>query len=270
MKMKNGTIAICLMAVLLISLVGCTSESGGDDDEKVTITVTRVEKRTIDGYGMEPDDNHTFIVVEFTIKNGVDSTIYISALWFALEHPGGWSHYAEWSLLGGDADTELEKGESGDFFVGFEVPDNETVSTSWKLTYTQLFFGAEANLVNIVDGIHNPTYVVLTIDSYHYAQQDDDGLNASANHTFLYANITLENTGETMNNFTTGGGYFDLYLVGDPIHEYYDGEDDAKPDQVEPSESVSWYIYWEISEEATPEKIVYDPFMDPGTEAMFA
>jgi len=267
-EMKNGTIAVCVLAVLLISTIGCTTEGEDKETKGISITVTNVERRMYNDLGTEADEGKIYLYVFFTIKNERSDPLSVSAIWFELESPEGAGYNSNWLIWGGDSASELERGASGDYYVGFEIDDDDVVTTEWQLQYDAIFVGSWAYLANIKEGINDPIFATLTIDSYHNSDVDDQNESAEAGNAFLYVNITLENSADNDESLSTNPFDFDLYA--DSSVWSYDGYDDAKPATIDIGGEGSWYIYFEIPEDATLEKLVYAPIGIPPAEALFA
>jgi hypothetical protein len=261
-------IAIILIGILIssIAISGCVKIPEGE----ISLTVNSVEKRHYDDYGEPASSGSVLLYVFFTIKNEVEDELSTSTLFFKLASPTGKTYSPKWFFgSGGSEATAVSKGASASYYIAFEVDEDENVNTSWQLNFDSWQATKSANLTNIKSGFHDVFLAILTIDSYYYSDEGDYVWEIPAEgNTFIYVNITLANSADNDESISTNQFYFTLYITGS-VGYNPEGDEEGKPDEILPSGQASWYIYFEIPEDATLDKLQYDAYGIAPVEASF-
>jgi len=267
-KEKRKNIRLFLVIVIfLVSLIlsGCTTVPEG----KISLTVDSVEKRNYNDNGQAASSGNIFLYVFFTMKNEAEEELSTSSIFFKLWTPNG-TYSSEWIFGSGGSEVDsISEGASASFYVAFEISEDLEVSTEWKLKYDAWVAEKSANLANIKTGFHDVYLATLIIDNYSYSnigdyywQTPDEG------NTFIYVNITLANSADNDDSISTNPYNFELYTSEEVYN--YKGDEDGKPDEITPGNQASWYIYFEIPEDAILDKLVYDTYGVVPAEAYFS
>ena len=108
----------------------------------------------------------------------------------------------------------------------------------------------------------------LNIDNYYYSDVGDYYFQTpEEGNTFIYVNVTLSNSQDNDEPISTNPWYFTLYTNVEGFN--YEGAEDGIPDEIVPGSQASWYIYFEIPEDATLDTIQYDAYGIAPAEASF-
>lgn len=263
--MKKIVIMSSCILIVIIILSGCTTIPEG----KITLTVNSVEKRHYDDNGDPAASGTIFAYVYFTIKNEANQELSTSIFFFNLKSSSGITYNPKWVYgSGGTSATAVSKGASASYYIAFEVDEDEDITTDWQLNYSGWVATKSANLANIKSGFHDVYLAILTIDSYRYSQIGDYSWKEPAEgNTFLYVEITLANSADNDDTVSTNPYNFKLYTT-DGLYNY-EGDQDGKPDEILPGGQASWYIYFEIPENAILDKLQYDIWGIAPAEASF-
>jgi len=258
---------VILIGIIVSSLVisGCVRVPAG----KITLTVDNVEKRHYDDNGEPASSGTIFIYTFFTIQNEAVEELSASTLFFKLSSPLGKTYSPKWFFdSGGSEATAVSKGASASYYIAFEVDIDENVTTSWQLNFSSLQATKSTNLANIQSGFHDVFLATLVVDSYHYSNEGEYSWETpTEENTFLYVNITLANSPNNDENINTNQFYFKLFTTGGGYNPQGAGSD--KPDEILPGGQASWYIYFEIPENASLDKLQYDTYGIAPAEARF-
>lgn len=264
----NKKLLIVGMAVLLlvVGLSGCVSQI---KEGEVSLTVDSVEKRHYNDNGGSASSGNIFLYVFFTIKNDASEELSISSFFFNLWTPSG-TYSPEWIFgSGGSQVDSISESASASCYVAFEIPEDSNVSTEWKLKYSGWQTTKSSNLANIKSGFHDVYLATLSIDSYYYSDVGDYYWQTpEEGNTFIYVNITLSNSVDNDESISTNPYYFKLYTT--EVGYNYEGNDEGIPDEITPGNQASWYIYFEIPEDATLDKLQYDTYGIAPAEANFS
>ena len=250
-------IAIILISILIVSIVisGCVSKK---ESSEIILTINSVEKRHYDNDGDPAEDGYIFLYVFYTIKNNGDDELELSSSWFKLWTTNG-TYDAEYSFFdsGGSKVDSISGGASTSSYEIFEIPEDSDILTDWKLKYEYFFTTKSTNLANIKSGFYDVYMATLTIDSYHYSDEGEySWYSPEEGNTYIYVNITLHNSQDNGASISTSPWNFKLYTLEDGHN--YKGDEEGIPDEINPGNQASWYIYFEIPEDATLDKMVYD------------
>lgn len=258
---------LILIGLIIASMVisGCVRIPEG----KITLTVDSVEKRHYDDYGEPASSGSIFVYVFFTIKNEVDDDLSTSTLFFKVKSPTGKTYNPLWFFgSGGSEATAVSKGGSASYYIAFEVDENENITTSWQLNFSSFQATKSANFSNIKSGFHDVFLATLTIEDYYYSDEGEYSWQTlEEGNTFLYVNITLTNSADNDENLDTYKFSFTLYTTDGGYKP--EGEDDSTPDEILPGGQASWYIYFEIPEDATLDRLAYYTWGVAPAEASF-
>lgn len=264
-------IAILLIALIIISvgfLSGCTVNR--IDEGNISLTVNNVEKRQYDDSGEPASSDSIFVYIYFTISNEDVDELSTLSLYFNLKSPTGKTYSPNWIFgSGGSEASAVSKGASASYYITFDVDENDEITESWELNFSSFQASKSANLANIKTGFQDVFLATLTIDDYYYSDEGDYSWDTPAEgYTFLYVDITLSNSVDNEDNLKTYQWDFTLYTVDSGYNP--DGSDDGKPDEILPGGEASWYLYFEIPEDTTLDKIVYDDYGIAPAEAYFS
>ena len=260
-------IALILIVVLIstVAISGCVSQI---PEGEVTLTVNNVEKRYYNDNGAPAESGNIFLYVFFTIQNEADEELSTISFFFKLWTPNG-TYSPEWIFgAGGSQVASISEGASASYYVAFEIPSTSDISTEWKLKYSGWQTTKSANLANIKSGFHDVYLATLTIDSYHYSDVGDYSYQVpEEGNTFIYVNITLANSEDNGESISTNPYYFKLYTVEEGYN--YEGDEDGISNEITPGNQGSWYIYFEIPEDAALDKLQYDVYGIAPADASF-
>ena len=264
--MKKIIIALFVLTILCIGLFsGCFSSI---EEEDISLEVTKVEKRHYDDDGDPPEsDGNIFVYVYFTIQNNANEELALSTLWFKLWTPHG-TYNSEWLSGGGTNVNSVSEGAKASGYVIFEIPEDNEITNEYKLKYSGWQTTKSANFNNIESDFSDIYHISLSIDDYYYSNSSDNYWeDPDEGNTFLYVNLTLENSNENEDSIGTSRWNFKLYTS----ENTYDstGSEEEIEAEVEPGTQESWYIYFEIPENSILEKLVYDTYEEPPIEAIF-
>lgn len=260
-------VAVILIGIIVTSLIisGCVKVPAG----KIILTVDNVEKRHYDNNGEPASSGAIFVYTFFTIQNEAVEELSANILFFKLSSPLGKTYSPKWFFgSGGSEATAVSKGASASYYIAFEVDEDENVTTSWQLNFSSFQAVKSVNLANIQSGFHDIFLATLTIDNYHYSNVGEYSWETpTEGNTFIYVNITLVNSPDNDENINTNQYYFKLFTTGGGYNSQ--GAGGSKPDEILPGGQASWYIYFEIPEGATLDKILYDTYGVAPAEAKF-
>ena len=271
----NKIIVFISISILTISFFsGCTdNKSDNFEDttltENFTLTVSKVEKRLYNDYGNAAYNSKIFLYVYFTIKNYAIEDLFTSTVLFELKSDEGEAYSPDWIIGVGSTTSEiLPKGESASYYMGFQIPENANVTEAWTLNYDGFQGNKSTNLVNIPTEVIDPKYVTLTIDDYYFSETGDYlWMEPSEGNRFIFVNITLNNSEDSQVEIDTSRNNFKLYTTDGG---YTSGGDQSnKPDSINIGSKYSWYLYFEIPEDAVLDKLVYDTISTAPAEASF-
>jgi len=266
--MKKTIPLIILNLILIISLSGCI-ETEPVDPGDITLTVDNVEKRLYDDNGNPASSGNIFLYVYFTIKNDADQELSTNAIWFELDSVSGATYKPYWIFgVGGSTAKSVSKGASSSYYIAFQIPENSDVTTNWNLEYDGWQSKKSANLANIQTGFHDTYLATLTIDDYYFSDTGDYIYQTpSEGNTFIYVNFTLNNSKDNSNPISTSIILFKLYTT---VGGYSPtGGNTNIPNNINIGSEYSWYLYFEIPEDAILNKIVYNTFEIAPAEAFF-
>jgi hypothetical protein len=263
--MKKINLILITILTITIAISGCVNQI---PEEDVTLTVNNAEKRNYNDYGEPASSGNIFLYVFFTIKNNANKELSTNSLFFKLWTLNG-TYSPEWIFgSGGSQVTSISEGASASYYIAFEIPETSNVSTEWKLKYSGWQTTKSANLANIKSGFHDMYLATLTIDSYHYSDIGDYSWKTpEEGNTFIYVNITLSNSEDNDESISTNPYYFMLYTAEEGYN--YEGDKEGIPDEITPGNQASWYIYFEIPEDATLDKLQYDTYGIAPADANF-
>jgi len=266
--MKKTIAIIILNLILIITISGCI-ETEPVDPGDITLTVDNVEKRLYDDNGNPAFSGNIFLYVYFTIKNDADQELSTRAIWFELDSEGGATYEPHWIFgVGGSTAKSVSKGASSSYYIAFEIPENSEVTTSWTLDYDGWQSKKSTNLANIQSGFQDIYLATLTIDDYYFSDTGDYFYQTpSEGNTFIYVNFTLSNSEDNDKPISTSIIYFKLYTTDGGYSPKW-GDTDI-PDTINIGSEYSWYLYFEIPEDAILDKIVYDIWGIAPAEAFF-
>lgn len=261
---KFGFILVSII-IVNIAITGCVRVP----KEKISLTVNSVEKRCYDDYGEPASSGSILLYIFFTIKNEADEELSTNMFFFTLNSPTGKTYSPKWFFgSGGSEATAVSKGASVSYYTAFEVDEDENITPSWLLNYSSWQATQSANLTNIKQGFHDVFLAILSIDNYHFSDTGDYSWETpTEGNTFLYVNITLANSLDNNENLQTNQFYFTLYTKDAGYNP--DGVEDGKPDEIIPGGQASWYMYFEIPEDAILDKIVYNTYGISPAKASF-
>jgi len=262
---------ILLVAVLLIvvGLSGCFDTEQVDPGD-ITLTIEKVEKRLHDDKGNPASTGNIYLYVYFTIKNDAGEELSTSTIWFELDSEAGVSYNPNWIFgAGGSTAKSVSKGASASYYLAFEIPENVDVSTDWALNYDGWQSKKSANLANIKSGFHDVYLATLTIDDYYLSDTGDYSWDtASEGNTFIYVTFTLANSANNDESISTNRFNFKLYTEDGGYTP--DGGKSGIPDSISAGSEYSWYLYFEILDNAVLEKLEYDSYGIAPAEAIFS
>jgi len=266
--MKKLIAVIILNLIFVIIFSGCI-ETEPVDPGDITLTVDKVEKRLYDDTGNPASSGNIFLYVYFTIKNDAEQELSTRAIWFELDSEGGATYEPHWIFgVGGSTAKSVSKGASSSYYIAFQIPEDSDVSTSWTLDYDGWQSKKTANLANIQTGFHDIYLSTLTIDDYYFSDTGDNFLQIpSEGNTFVYVNFTLTNSEDNDKPISTSIIYFKLYTTDGGYSPTWG--DTNIPDTINIGSEYSWYLYFEIPEEAVLNKIVYNTLGIAPAEALF-
>jgi len=211
-----------------------------------------------DNNGDPAEVGYIFLYVFYTIKNNGDDELDLSSSWFKLWTPNG-TFDAEWDFFdsGGSKVDSISGGASTSSYEIFEIPEDSDISTDWKLKYEYLFTTKSTNLADIKSGFYDVYMATLTIDSYHYSDEGDYSWDSpEEGNTYIYVNITLHNSQDNDESISTSPWNFKFYTLAEGYT--YKSAKEGIPDEINPGNQAYWYIYFEIPECATLDKMAYD------------
>jgi hypothetical protein len=267
--MKKTIAIIIFSLIFVIIFCGCI-ETEPVDPGDITLTVDKVEKRLYDDYGNPASSDNCFLYVYFTIKNDADQELSTRAIWFELDSEDGATYEPYWIFgVGGSTAKSVSKGASSSYYIAFPIPENSDVSTSWTLDYDGWQSKKSANLANIQIGFHDIYLATLTIDDYYFSDTGDYFYQIpSEGNTFVYVNFTLTNSEDNDKSISTSIINFKLYTADGGYSPTW-GDSDI-PDTINIGSQYSWYLYFEIQEDAVLDKVVYNTLGIAPAEALFS
>ncbi len=265
--MKKIISIIILNLMLIISLNGCI-ETEPVDPGDITLTVDNVEKRLYDDNGNPASSGNIFLYVYFTIKNEAHQELSTNAIWFELDSESGETYKPYWIFgVGGSTAKSISKGASSSYYIAFQIPENSDVTTNWNLEYDGWQSKKSTNLANIQTGFQDIYLATLTINDYYFTDTGDFFQKPSEGNTFIYVNLTLNNSEDNSNPISTSIILFKLYTtVGGYSPK---GGDNNIPNNINIGSEYSWYLYFEIPEDAILNKLVYNTLGITPAEAFF-
>jgi len=261
---KIGIFLILILILCLIMLSGCFSSIEEGD---VSLQVTKVEKRLYDEDGDPASDGHIFVFVYFSIQNNANEELSLGTYWFKLWTPHG-TYSSEWFSGGGTEVSSVSEGAKASGYIVFEILEDLEITNEYKLKYSGWQTTKTASFKNIQSGFSDVFLVTLSIDDYYYSDSGDYSWeSADEGFTYVYVNITLENSNENDDVISTSSWNFDLYTSEGTYT--YNGDESGIPSEIGPGDQASWYIYFEIPEDSILEKLQYDTLGVAPTVASF-
>lgn len=266
--MKKASILIIVLMMVTVGLLsGCVTQI---PEGKISLVVDYVEKRHYDDYAQPASTDSIFVYTFFTIKNEAVEELSTSSFFFNLKSLTGKTYSPKWLFgTGGSEAAAISKGASASYYIAFEVDEDEDITTSWQLNFSSFQATKSANLTNIKSGFRDVFLATLTIDDYYYSDVGDyDWDTPSEGNTFLYVFVTLSNSADNDKNINTNQYFFMLYTTDGGY--YPEWSDTSIPDEIIPAGEASWYMYFEIPEDVTLDKLEYNPWDIVPVEASFS
>jgi Domain of unknown function (DUF4352) len=264
--MRKITLFLTLLFVGIL-LSGCVEPIPEKD---ILITVDKVEKRLYDDNGNSASSGKIYAYVFFRMGNKANQDLPTSSYYFKLKSPSGTTYDSKWIYSsGGSAAISVSNGAIESYYVAFEVDENQVLTSDWRLEYNSLIASTSANLENIKSGFHDIYLVNLTIDNYRYSNKGDSYWSTPAEgNTYIYFNITLTNSANNDDNIGTSSYNFKLYTT-EGVYNCV-GSQDGIQNEILPGVQASWYIYFEVPENATINRIEYDTWGIAPATAIFS
>lgn len=265
---KLTILLIALTTIITCLFSGCIDTEQVNPDD-ITLTVDKVEKRLYNDLGIPASNGNIYLYVYFTIKNDAEEELSTSTIWFELDSDEGGSYNPTWIFAaGGSTAKSVSKGASASYYIGFEIPETSNVSEAWTLDYDGWQSKKSANLANIQTEIQDLNLATLTIDDYYFSDTGEySWMKPSEGNIYIYVNLTLNNSEDNKVELSTSSFHFKLYTVDGGYNP--DGGQNNIPDTINVGGEFSWYLYFQIPEDAVLNKLVYDTFYTAPAEASF-
>ena len=255
MEKKKIMSCFLVLAIIFMALAmsGCTDT---EDEETIEpnaeMSVLDAELRATDSYDLTPDSGNVYLYLQVEIESlNEEEDLSLNPFNFELETDAG-SMYSYNDQI--DAPDNLSPGSTSQFWISFEIPEDETGGT---LYYEPSWLQDEPYTDSVPSySTEPPKLASLSVLDAEIRDTDTYGLTPSSGNVYLYLKAKVTNKKDD-GDISLNAFNFELETNTGGKYSYNDHEN--KPDSITAGNSATFWISFEIPQSETGDILHYEP-----------